>query len=120
MKPGWSGPRDRGAQSQRARRLQMLTHREPGYSALLAPVMVHWLDRPMRTDRLGRGRRQRILGEVELAVAVLRLAGRGERLQDVPMLLDLAVGHPEEVVERVGGASEAAFVDHKDEAALAD
>src|SRR6516164_2910902 len=77
-------------------------------------------DAEIRRCRSGRGRRQRILGEVDLAVGVLRLVGRGKRLQDVPVLGDLAVGHPERVVERVRGAEQAALADHEDEAALAD
>src|SRR6516225_9918520 len=74
----------------------------------------------IRRCRSGRGRRQRIRGEVDLAVVVLGLVGRGERLQDVPVLLDLAVGHPEQVVERVRGAEQAALADHEDEVAFAD
>jgi hypothetical protein len=39
---------------------------------------------------------------------------------DVPVLRDLALGHPAEVVERVWGASKTALVDHDDDVAFAD
>ena len=59
-------------------------------------------------------------GDLVFAVLVFPFACRGDRLDDVPVLGDLGVLDPEQVIEGGGFAVELAFADDEDEVALAE